>query len=90
MTSRVTITDLRNYLAQDPHLWLSPLIVIGLLLITPYILCILKFADKSGWIPVLVCIATIIGLRSWRAGRSPGPGRGFGRLVSGDGSDWFR
>ena len=40
----------------------------GLVLVTVYVLLILKFADKSGWIPVLVCIAAIIGFRSWRAG----------------------
>ncbi len=36
-------------------------------------LCILKFADKSGWILVLVCTATIIGLRLWRAGLDLAP-----------------
>jgi hypothetical protein len=28
----------------------------------------LKFADKSGWFPVLVAIVAIVGLRSWRVG----------------------
>ena len=40
----------------------------GLVLVTLYVLFFLKFADKSGWIPSLVCIAAIIGFRSWRAG----------------------
>lgn len=40
----------------------------GLTLVTLYVLVILKYADKSGWIPALVCIVAIIGFRSWRAG----------------------
>ena len=40
----------------------------GLVLVTFYVLFFLKFADKSGWIPSLVCIVTIVGFRSWRAG----------------------
>ncbi|HSJ90252.1 MAG TPA: O-antigen ligase family protein [Anaerolineales bacterium] len=40
----------------------------GLVLITLYNQLFLKFANKSGWIPVIVCIAAIIGFRSWRAG----------------------
>jgi hypothetical protein len=40
----------------------------GLVLVTLFVLSVLKFADKSGWIPALVCIAAIIGFRSWRAG----------------------
>jgi hypothetical protein len=40
----------------------------GLLLVTLYIQLFLKFADKSGWIPTFVCIAAVIGFRSWRAG----------------------
>jgi hypothetical protein len=40
----------------------------GLVLYTLYDLVYLRFADKSGWLPVLLCIAAIIGLRSWRAG----------------------
>jgi O-antigen ligase len=44
------------------------LILGGLVLITLYILFFLKFGDKSGWISALVCIAAIIGARSWRAG----------------------
>jgi hypothetical protein len=45
----------------------------GLVLVTLYVLVILKFADKSGWIPVLACIAAIIGFRSWRAGLALAP-----------------
>ena len=40
----------------------------GLVLYTFYYLFISRFVDKSGWLPSLVCIAAIIGLRSWRAG----------------------
>ena len=40
----------------------------GLVLLTLYNQFFLKFANKSGWIPAIVCIAAIIGLRSWRAG----------------------
>jgi O-antigen ligase len=40
----------------------------GLVLVTLYILFILKFDDKSGWLPSFVCIAAIIAARSWRAG----------------------
>ena len=40
----------------------------GLVLVTLYILFVLKFADKSGWLSTFVCIAAIIGARSWRAG----------------------
>jgi len=40
----------------------------GLVLATLYILFVMKFDDKSGWLSVFVCIATIIGARSWRAG----------------------
>ncbi len=40
----------------------------GLVLVTLYILFILKFEDKSGWLSVFVCIAAIITARSWRAG----------------------
>ena len=39
----------------------------GLVLVTLYVLYFLKFADKSGWMPALICIAAIIGFRSWRA-----------------------
>ena len=40
----------------------------GLVLVTIYILFVLKFGDKSGWLSVFVCIAAIIVARSWRAG----------------------
>jgi O-antigen ligase/polysaccharide polymerase Wzy-like membrane protein len=40
----------------------------GLVLVTVYILFVLKFADKSGWLSAFVCIAAIIAARSWRAG----------------------
>ena len=40
----------------------------GLVLVAFYVLFFLKFADKSGWIPSLVCIVVIVGSRSWRAG----------------------
>jgi hypothetical protein len=40
----------------------------GLVLYTIYDLFFIRFVDKSGWLPVFVCIAAIIGFRSWRAG----------------------
>lgn len=40
----------------------------GLVLATLYILFVLKFVDKSGWLSVFVSIAAIIVARSWRAG----------------------
>ena len=40
----------------------------GLILYTLYDLFIIRFVDKSGWLPVLICIGVMIGLRSWRAG----------------------
>ncbi len=40
----------------------------GLVVVTLYVLFILKFADKSGWLSCFVCIAAIIAARSWRAG----------------------
>lgn len=39
-----------------------------LVLVTFGVLFFFKFADKSGWIPVLFCILTIVCLRSWRIG----------------------
>ena len=39
----------------------------GLVLVTLYVLVVQKYADKSGWLPALISIAAIIGLRSWRA-----------------------
>jgi O-antigen ligase len=40
----------------------------GLVLLALYVLFVLKFGDKSGWLSAFVCIAVIIGARSWRAG----------------------
>jgi len=40
----------------------------GLVLVTIYVLFIMKFGDKSGWLSVFVCMAAIIVARSWRAG----------------------
>jgi O-antigen ligase/polysaccharide polymerase Wzy-like membrane protein len=40
----------------------------GLVLVTLFVLFVLKFDDKSGWLSCLVCLAVIIGARSWRAG----------------------
>lgn len=40
----------------------------GLVLIAVYLRLALNFEDKSGWIPLLACIAATIGSRSWRAG----------------------
>jgi len=40
----------------------------GLVLYTFYDLFFLRFVDKSGWLPSLICIVAIIGFRSWRAG----------------------
>jgi hypothetical protein len=40
----------------------------GLVLITLYVLFFLKFGDKSGWLSAFVAIASIVGIRSWRAG----------------------
>jgi hypothetical protein len=42
----------------------------GLVLVTLYVQVVLKFADKSAWIPPLVCIVAVIGSRSWRTGLS--------------------
>lgn len=44
------------------------LILGGVVLVTLYVLFVLKFADKSGWVTAFVCIGAIIGTRSWRAG----------------------
>ena len=40
----------------------------GLVLYTCYYLFFVRFADKSGWLPTLFCIAAIIVFRSWRVG----------------------
>ena len=39
----------------------------GFVALTLYNLLFLRFANKSGWIPAVVCLAAIIGFRSWRA-----------------------
>lgn len=44
------------------------LILGGMVLVVLYVLFVLKFGDKSGWLSVFACIAVIIGTRSWRAG----------------------
>jgi len=38
----------------------------ALVMVTLYVLYFLKYADKSGWLPALICIAAMIGSRSWR------------------------
>ena len=53
----------------------------GLVLVTLYILFVLKFADKSGWLPAFVCIAAILGARSWRAGLALVPVAGLSALY---------
>jgi O-antigen ligase len=40
----------------------------GLVLTTFYVSFILKFADKSGWIPLFISIGAIMSFRSWRVG----------------------
>ncbi len=40
----------------------------ALVLVMLYFLIVPKYGDKSGWLPALVAIAAIIGVRSWRAG----------------------
>jgi O-antigen ligase len=37
-------------------------------LVTLYVQLFMKFADKSGWVPTLICIAAVTGFRSWRSG----------------------
>ncbi len=46
----------------------------GLVLVTIYILFVMKFGDKSGWLSVFVCIAAILLARSWRAALALVPG----------------
>ena len=55
------------------------LILMGLVLVTIYVLFVIKFGDKSGWLSVFICIATIIVTRSWRAGLALIP---FGALSA--------
>ena len=38
----------------------------GLVFVTFCVLFLFKYADKSGWMPVLFCIVAIVCLRSWR------------------------
>ena len=45
----------------------------GLVLIVIYVLFILKFGDKSGWLSVFACIAVIVATRSWRMGLTLAP-----------------
>jgi hypothetical protein len=45
----------------------------GLVLVVLYVLFVLKFADKSGWLSVFICMAAIIVARSWRAGLALAP-----------------
>jgi len=45
----------------------------GLVLVTVYVLFVLKFGDKSGWLPVFACMAAIIIARSWRAALALAP-----------------
>jgi O-antigen ligase len=51
----------------------------GLVLITLYVLFVMKFDDKSGWLSCFVCIAAIIAARSWRVGLVI---VGFGALLA--------
>jgi hypothetical protein len=44
------------------------LALVGLLVVTLYNQLFLKYDNKSGWIPALICIVAIIVLRSWRVG----------------------
>jgi O-antigen ligase len=49
------------------------LVLGGVVLVTLYVLFFLKFGDKSGWLSAFVCIAAIVGARSWRAGLALAP-----------------
>ncbi len=63
----VSLAFSQAWLNRDLHLgW--RLALGGLVLLTLYNQLFLKYDNKSGWIPALVCIAAIIGFRSWRAG----------------------
>ncbi len=63
----VSLAFSQAWLNQDLHPgW--RLALVGLVLITVYNELILRYANKSGWIPILVCIAAIIAMRSWRVG----------------------
>ena len=62
----------------------------GLVFVTVYVLFVLKFADKSGWLSVFACIGAIVVARSWRAALALVPMAGlsalfmWSRLVSSD------
>src|SRR6266487_4441184 len=63
----VSLAFSQAWLNRDLHPgWRLALSV--LVLVTLYDQFVLRFANKSGWIPALVCIAAIVGFRSWRAG----------------------
>ena len=63
----VSLAFSQAWLNRDLHPgWRFALVV--LLLVTLYNQLFLKYDNKSGWIPALVCIGAIIVLRSWRAG----------------------
>lgn len=55
------------WLNKDLHRFLR-IALGGLVLITLYVLFVLKFGDKSGWLSAFACMAAIIAARSWRAG----------------------
>ena len=44
------------------------LVLGGLVVVVMYVLFVLKFGDKSGWLSAFACIGVIIAARSWRAG----------------------
>ena len=43
------------------------LALIGMVLVNIYFHLFLRYEVKSSWFPIIVCLAVIIGLRSWRA-----------------------
>lgn len=62
----VSLAFSQAWLNKELHLrWRVALGV--LVLLTLYNQVFLRYAQKSGWIPLLVCMAVIIGLKSWRA-----------------------
>ena len=85
----VTMAFSQAALNRELHLYWR-LALGGLVIVVIYILFILKFEDKSGWLSVFVGIAVIIGARSWRAGLALAPVAGLSvlymwtRLVSTD------
>jgi hypothetical protein len=40
----------------------------ALVAMTLYVQLFMRFANKSAWVPTLICVAAIIGFRSWRSG----------------------